>query len=399
MKIVLAYSGGLDTSVALKWLQINYQAEVIAFCANIGQPESFAEIETKALAAGASKVIIDDCRSEYLRDFVFKALQAGGLYEGRYLMAAPLGRPLIAKRLVEIAHQEQANAVAHGSTGKGTDQVRFYSGVVAHDPELQIIAPAIEWELKSRVDEIKYAQTHGVAIPIKPESPYSMDGSLWGTSTECGCIDDYGQSPPSDAYQITKSPFDAKDEPTDVCISFEQGIPVKIDGIAYPAIELVEKLNYLGGASGVGRVDIVENSLLGIKSRAIYESPAGTILYKAHRELEDLVLDRDTLHFKTLVAHKYAELVYYGLWFSPLRHSLQAMVDHTQSFVTGEITLRLYKGNVIVLKRESQFELFDHTLSSHDDNDRFDHPSGVGFAYIWSMPLRIASHRANQHSN
>lgn len=397
MKIVLAYSGGLDTSVALKWLQVNYDAEVIAFCANIGQPESFEDIEKRALAAGASKVIIDDSREEYLSDFVFKALRASSLYEGRYLMAAPLGRPLIAKRLVDIAHQEKADAVAHGSTGKGTDQVRFYTGVVAHDPDLTIIAPAIEWELKSRADEIKYAQTHGVEIPIKPESPYSMDGSLWGTSTECGCIDDYSQLPPTDAYQITKSPLDAQEQPIDICISFAQGIPTKIDQVTYSAIELVKKLNHLGGISGVGRVDIVENSLLGIKSRAIYESPAGTILYKAHRELEDIVLDRDTLHFKTLVAQKYAELVYYGLWFSPLRYSLQEFVDHTQSFVTGDITLRLYKGNIIILKRESQFELFDHTLSSHDDNDRFDHPSGVGFAYIWSMPLRIASRRRTQN--
>lgn len=393
MKIVLAYSGGLDTSVALKWLQKNYQAEVIAFCANLGQPESFEDIRHNALAAGAAKVYIEDLREEYLRDFVYKALQAGALYEGRYLMAAPLGRPLIARRLVEIAHQEQAHAVSHGSTGKGNDQVRFYSGVVAHDPDLRVIAPAIEWELKSRADEIKYAMEHGIEIPVTPERPYSMDGSLWGTSTECGCIDDYTQAPPADAYQITRSPLESEDDPIDICISFEKGIPIAIDRIHYSPIELVTKLNQIGGISGIGRIDIVENSLLGMKSRAIYESPAGTILYKAHNELEDIVLDRETLHYKALVAQKYAEMVYYGLWFSPLRYALHSFVEYTQSLVTGEVTLRLYKGNMIVLKRESQFALYDPTLSSHDDNDRFNHPSGEGFAYIWSMPSRIACRR------
>jgi argininosuccinate synthase len=389
MKIILAYSGGLDTSVALHWLGINYNAEVIAFCADVGQRADFPSIRQKAEACGASKVYIEDRREDYIINYVYKALQANAAYEGRYLLAAPLSRPLIAKRLVEIAHSEGATAVAHGSTGKGNDQVRFYGGVMAHDPSLQVIAPAIEWQLKSREDEIAYAIEHDIDIPVTRERPFSLDGSIWGGSTECGIIDDYSIPPPESAYQLTCSPENADDSPIDLSISFHQGIPVTLNGIYLTPIELISTLNQLGGKAGIGRVDIVENSLLGIKSRAVYESPAGCILHRAHQELESITLDRDTAHYKMVVSAKYAELVYYGQWFSSLRLALQSFVETTQCVVCGSVRLRIYKGNIIVLGRESELALYDSSLSSHDNDDRFDHISGQGFAYIWSLPQRI----------
>jgi len=391
MKIVLAYSGGLDTSVALKWLQDKYSAEVIAFCANIGQFESLDTIGSKAKQIGASKVYIEDLREEYLREYVFKALKANVVYEGQYLLAAPLGRPLIAKRLVEIAQQEKANAVAHGATGKGNDQVRFYCSIAALNPDLQIIAPVIEWEMKSRDDEIEYARTHNIEIAVSAAKPYSIDTNIWGTSIECGVLDNIKLPPPNEVYQITTSPLLAPDEPHDVCIGFEQGIPVSLDGKVIPPIQLVSELNKLGSKHGVGRIDILENRVVGIKTRGIYESPAGAILHFAHKELENLVLDRDLLHYKAQVAQQYSELVYYGLWFSPLREALDVFVGYTQSRVNGCITLRLYKGNLIVLSRDSEYAMYDHSLSTYDVEDQFDHKAGHGFSYIWSMPLRVKS--------
>ncbi|MDE3739533.1 argininosuccinate synthase [Pseudomonas resinovorans] len=389
MKIVLAYSGGLDTSVALRWLRERYQAEVIAFCADLGQPEDFQAIREKALASGASKVFIEDLREEYLRDFVFPALRAGALYERRYTMAAPLGRPLIARQLVRIAHAEGAEAVAHGSTGKGNDQVRFYAGVVAHDPALQVLAPCAEWELKSRDEELAYARRHGIPVSATPDSPFSMDGSLWGTSTECGSIDDFRTRIPANAYQLTADPECAPDLPARLTIGFEQGTPVHLDGQRLDAVELVRRLTELGGRHGVGRVDMVENSLMGIKNRALYESPAGAILHVALRELEDLTIDCDTLHCKAELALKYAELAYRGQWWSPLRQALDAFVDASQANVTGTIALRLYKGSITVEGRETDHALLDYSLTAQDSADRFDHPAGIGFAYVWSLPQRI----------
>jgi argininosuccinate synthase len=389
MKIVLAYSGGLDTSVILKWLQVNYDAEVIAYCANVGQPGSLAEVEERALRCGAAKVVIEDVRDVYLRDYVFPALKANAAYERRYLMAAPLDRPLIGQRLVAVAHAEGADAVAHGSTGKGNDQVRFYSAVVAHDPDLRVLGPAMVWELKSRADEVAYARRHGIEIDVRADRPYSLDGSIWGTSTECGPLDDPSWVPEADVFQLTRSPRDAPDEGEEVAIGFEQGIPVSLDGERLDPVPLVERLNVLGGRHGVGRVDVVENSLLGIKGRAIYESPAGVLLHMAHRELEDLVVDRDTLHYKALIEQKYAEIIYYGLWFSPLRVALDAFVNATQTRVTGCIRLALYKGNVTVCGREAAQPLYSYSLATHDHRDTFDHSKAEGFAYVWSMPLRL----------
>ena len=324
-----------------------------------------------------------------MREYVFPALQAGAAYEGRYLMAAPLGRPLIGKRLVEIAHAEDAEAVAHGSTGKGNDQVRFYAAAVAHDPGIRVIGPAMEWELRSREDEIAYARTHGIEVEATSSSPFSRDGSLWGTSTECGPLDDPAWTPDESVFQLTASPRDAPDTPQRLAIEFEAGVPTGVDGERLGPVALVERLNAVAGRHGIGRVDIVENSLLGIKSRAIYESPAGTLLHLAHRELEDLVIDRDTLHYKAGVARTYAELVYYGLWFSPLRTALDAFVEATQARVAGSISLELYKGQATVVSRASEAAMYSHSLSAHDERDSFEHRLGEGFSYVWSMPLRL----------
>jgi argininosuccinate synthase len=389
VRVVLAYSGGLDTSVALPWLRERYGAEVIAYCANLGQPGDLDEVARKARRAGAVKVIVEDVRETYVRDYVFPALKAGAAYEGRYLMAAPLGRPLIGKRLVEIANAEHAEAVAHGSTGKGNDQVRFYAAAVALDPGIRVIGPAMEWELGSREDEIAYARTHGIEVEATSSSPFSKDGSLWGTSTECGPLDDPAWTPDEGVFQITASPRDAPDTPQRLAIEFEAGVPTGVDGERLGPVALVERLNAVAGRHGIGRVDIVENSLLGMKSRAIYESPAGTLLHLAHRELEDLVIDRDTLHYKAGVARTYAELVYYGLWFSPLRTALDAFVEATQARVAGSISLELYKGQATVVSRASEAAMYSHSLSAHDERDSFEHRLGEGFSYVWSMPLRL----------
>ena len=389
MKIVLAYSGGLDTSVALKWLQDHYSAEVIAFCANIGQYDDLEEIESKAIKTGASKVYMEDLRDEYLRNYVFRALRANAAYEGKYLLAAPLGRPLIAKRMVEIAHSEGANAIAHGATGKGNDQVRFYTSVVAQDPNLRVIAPVIEWEMKSRDDEIEYAKKNGINIPVTSASPYSIDTNIWGTSVECGVLDDVTLPPPEEVFQITKSPLEAPNSPVEIGIGFLNGSPISIDGEEMDPVKLVSLLNDIGKEHGVGRIDIIENRLVGIKTRGIYESPAGTILHLAHRELENLVLDRETLHFKEQISQRYSELVYYGQWFSNLRESFDAFVDHTQQNVEGDVTVRLYKGGVTILSRKSDHAMYDYKLSTYDTQDVFDHKAGQGFSYVWSMPNRV----------
>jgi len=390
MRIVLAYSGGLDTSVALHWLRERYQAEVLAYCADLGQPASLEDVRRRAIQGGAVDVVIDDQRDTYLRDYVFPALRANAAYERRYLMAAPLGRPLIGKRLVEVARAEGADAVAHGSTGKGNDGVRFYAAVVAHDPSLQVLAPAAEWERTCRADELRYAETHGIEVAVGVESPYSIDGSIWGTSTECGPIEDPGVPPPDDAWQLTRSVDDAPAAPDEVTVTFDRGVPVALDGAECLPVDLVRTLTEVGGAHGVGREDMVESSVLGIKTRALYECPAGTILHAAHRELESLCLDRDTLRFKAAVDQRYAELVYDGLWFSPLRRSLDQFVDATQQSVCGTVVVRLHKGTATCRRRESSFALYQPSISSHDAGDRFDHSAAAGFAYVWSMPARVA---------
>ncbi|MCD6232318.1 argininosuccinate synthase [Candidatus Aerophobetes bacterium] len=388
-KIVLAYSGGLDTSVILHWLKEKYKAQVITYTANLGQGERLEAIKEKAKKTGASKVYIEDVRREFCQNYVFPALKAGALYEGKYPLATALARPLITRGLVKIAEKEGAEAIAHGCTGKGNDQVRFEVTAKALNPEITILAPVREWELSSREEEIKYAQEHKIPVEISKESPYSIDRNLWGVSIECGSLEDIWKQPPSDSYQITKSPQEAPDEPAYLKIEFEKGIPSGLNGKEYDPVTLIEKLNLIGGVNGVGRIDLLENRLIGIKSREIYEAPAAVILHLAHKELERLTLDKDTFHFKELIAQKYSELIYNGLWYSPLREALDEFITQTQKVVTGEIKLMIYKGNCEVVGRKSSYSLYKRRIATYGPEDIFDQKASTGFIYIWGLPLKI----------
>ncbi|MDD4980881.1 MAG: argininosuccinate synthase [Candidatus Omnitrophica bacterium] len=390
-KIVLAYSGGLDTSCAVRWLK-DQGYEVICFAADLGQGlgggEDFAAIEARALAAGASKIYIKDLQDEFVEDFVIPALKAGAIYEGKYLLATALGRPLIAKYLVEIAHKEKAEAVAHGCTGKGNDQVRFEVTTGILDPKLEIVAPVRAWDFKSREEEIEYAHTYNIPIDVSKKKPYSIDRNIWGISIEAGILENLEQEPPEDAYLITKSPTGASTYPKYIEISFEKGVPKKIDGKIYKPKNLINHLNEIGGLYGVGRSDLVENRLVGIKSREIYEAPAATILHIAHKELESIVLDRELAHFKEIVSLKYAELVYYGLWYSPLKEALDGFVDSTQKYASGSIKMKLFKGNCVAVGRKSHHSLYKKELSTYGKEDKFDQKLAEGFIKIWGMPYR-----------
>ncbi len=390
-KIILAYSGGLDTSCAVKWLK-EQGFEVVCFIADLGQGlgqgEDFAAIETRALAAGASKVYIKDLQDEFVQDFVLPALKANAIYEGKYLLATALGRPLIAKYLVEIAHKEKASSVAHGCTGKGNDQVRFEVTAGILDPKLEIIAPVRDWEFKSREEEIEYAHMHNIPIDVSKKKPYSIDRNIWGISIEAGVLENLEQEPPEDAYLITKSPTQISTYPKYIEIYFEKGVPKRIDGRAYKLKTLINHLNEAGGLYGVGRADLVENRLVGIKSREIYEAPAATILYTAHKELESLVLDRELAHFKEIISLKYSELVYYGLWYSPLKAALDSFINSTQKHVTGSIKLKLFKGSCIPVGRKSGHSLYKKELSTYGKEDKFDQKLAEGFIKIWGMPYK-----------
>jgi len=386
-KIVLAYSGGLDTSVILSYLKEKYQAEIITYTANLGQGETLEGIEEKAKKTGASKVYIEDLREEFSLNYVLPALQAGALYEEKYPLATALARPLITKGLIKVAEREGAEAIAHGCSGKGNDQVRFEVTAKALNPEIIILAPVREWELKSREEEIRYAQEHNIPVEVTEKSPYSIDRNLWGISIECGVLEDPWQEPPSDAYQITKSPKEAPDEPTCVEIKFKEGIPTGLNKENYRLVELIEKLNEVGGVNGVGRVDLIENRLVGIKSREIYEAPGAVILHIAHNELERITLDKDTLHFKELISQRYSELVYNGLWESPLRKALDAFVKETQETVTGTVRIKLFKGSCEVVGRKSPYSLYDEKLSTYTKEDIFNQKASKGFIHIWGLPL------------
>ena len=390
-KVILAYSGGLDTSCAARWLK-EQGYEVICFVADLGQGlgegEDFAAIEARALAAGASKVYIKDLQDEFVQDFVLSALKANAIYEGKYLLATALGRPLIAKYLVEIAHKEKASAVAHGCTGKGNDQVRFEVTVGILDPKLEIIAPVREWEFKSREEEIEYAHMYNIPIDVSKKKPYSIDRNIWGISIEAGMLENLEQEPPEDAYLITKSPTQISTYPKYIEVYFEKGVPKKIDRKTYKLKNLINHLNEVGGLYGVGRMDLVENRLVGIKSREIYEAPAATILYAAHKELESLVLDRELAHFKEIIALKYSELVYYGLWYSPLKEALDSFVNSTQKQVSGSIKLKLFKGSCIPVGRKSPYSLYKKELSTYGKEDKFNQKLAEGFIKIWGMPYK-----------
>lgn len=386
-KIILAYSGGLDTSCAVRWLK-EQGYEVVCFMADLGQGEDFQAIEARALAAGANKVYVRDLQDEFIEDFIIPALKANAVYEGKYLLATALGRPLIAKYLVEIAHKEKAQCVAHGCTGKGNDQVRFEVSIGILDPKLEIIAPVREWEFKSREEEIEYAKMYNIPIDVTRKKPYSIDRNIWGISIEAGVLEDLEQEPPEDAYLITKSPTHISSFPKYIEIYFQKGIPKKIDGRSYNIKHLIEHLNEIGGLYGVGRADLVENRLVGIKSREIYEAPAATLLYAGHKELESLVLDRELAHFKELVSLKYAELVYYGLWYSPLKAALDSFVESTQKCVTGSVRLKLFKGSCTAVSRKSLNSRYKKELSTYGKEDKFNQKLAKGFIEIWGLPYR-----------
>lgn len=386
-KIVLAYSGGLDTSVAIKWLA-KRGYDVIAYMADVGQKADFAAYKKRALGTGAVKVIVEDLKSEFVKDFVFKSLKADAVYEGGYLLATALSRPIIAKGLVRAAQREEALFVAHGCTGKGNDQVRFEVTIRSLDPELKIIAPVREWELKTRLEEIEYAKTNSIPIDATAKKPYSLDVNLWGVSIESGKLEDPYYEPDEDIYQITKGINKAKAEPTYVEVEFKKGIPVKLNGKSMDGVSLILKLAKLAGNAGVGRSDMVENRLVGIKSREIYESPAGWVLYAAHKALESLVLDRESLHYKELIALKYSELVYYGLWYTPLREALDKFIDETQKSAYGVVKLKLHKGNCAVVGRSSPNSLYKKELATYEKGDKFDQSLAKGFIEIWGLPYK-----------
>ncbi|HHU85819.1 MAG: argininosuccinate synthase [Pelotomaculaceae bacterium] len=388
-KIVLAYSGGLDTSIIIPWLKENYGYEVIAMAADLGQGEELAPLNEKALKTGAGKIYIEDVKREFVEDYIFPTLKAGAVYEGKYLLGTSMARPLIAKKLVEIARKEGAEAVAHGATGKGNDQVRFELAVKALAPDLKIVAPWREWEIRSREDAIDYATARGIPVPVSKDRPYSMDRNLWHLSHEGAELEDPWNEPSPDVLLLICPPEQAPDKPAYVELEFEQGIPVKVDGAALDPVALIEKLNEIAGANGVGIVDMVENRLVGMKSRGIYETPGGTVLFLAHRELELLTLDRATLHFKEMVAARYAELVYDGMWFAPLREALDAFVDSTQRRVSGTVKMKLYKGNCTPAGAKSPYSLYDQELSTFGREEVYNQRDAEGFINLFGLPLKV----------
>ncbi len=387
-KVVLAYSGGLDTSVCVKWLAEKKNLDVICVCLDLGQGLDAPALEKKALASGAKKLYVIDAREEFVRDFVLPALKAGAVYEGKYFLATALGRPLIARKLVEAAEKEKAGFVAHGCTGKGNDQVRIEVGVKTLNPRLKIIAPVREWEFTSREEEIDYARKQGIPVTATRKSPYSLDDNLWGVSIECGALEDPETEPPADCYQITGSPEKAAGKSEYVTIEFERGVPVKVNGKNPGPVELIAAVSRLGAAYGIGRSDLIENRLVGIKSREIYEAPAAVILHTAHNELEALVLDRELAHFKAQLALKYSELVYYGLWYSPLKSALDAFVEKTQENVTGIVRIKLSPGRCEVAGRNSPHSLYRKELATYEKGDKFDQSLAHGFIEIWGLPYR-----------
>lgn len=386
-KVVLAYSGGLDTSVAIRWIKEKYDMDVITFTVDVGNVPDLEAIRKKALDVGAIKAVVKDAREEFVEHFVFPALQADAIYEGQYPLATALARPLIARLQVDVAREEGASAVAHGCTGKGNDQVRFDVSVNALAPDLKIIAPAREWGM-TREETIDYAQRHGIPLPITKKSPYSIDENLWGRSIETGVLEDPWVEPPEDAYLWTCSPAKAPDKPAYVEIGFEKGIPVVVDGEKLDGLELIDRLNQLAGKHGVGRVDHIENRLVGLKSREVYEAPAATVLLMAHQALEAMTLAKDQLRFKQKVAMEYADLIYNGLWFTAFQQDLAAYVQSTQRFVTGTVRVKLFKGTCTVVGRKSPYSLYRLSLATYDKGDKFDQSASPGFIHIWGLPVR-----------
>jgi argininosuccinate synthase len=388
-KVVLAYSGGLDTSVILKWLKETYRCEVVTFSADVGQEEDFEQIEKNAIRTGASKVYIEDLKETFVRDYVFPAFRANVIYEGEYLLGTSLARPLIAKRQMEIAEIEGADAVSHGATGKGNDQVRFELGYLAVNPHIKIVAPWREWDLNSRTALMEFARKHSISVPTTHKKPYSTDGNLLHISYEGGVLEDPWASPPDDIFKLTASPREAPEEPEIIEMSFVNGNPVELNGEPLTPAEYLAALNRLGGKHGIGRIDIVENRFVGMKSRGVYETPGGTILRKAHMALESITMDREVLHLRDAFIPKYAELIYNGFWFSPERRMLQAMIDHSQENVTGTVRLALYKGNCIVEGRKSDYSLYSEDFATFEDDDVYSQKDAEGFIRLNALRLRI----------
>ncbi|MDR7402062.1 MAG: argininosuccinate synthase [Armatimonadota bacterium] len=387
--VVLAYSGGLDTSVIIPWLKETYGCRVVAVVADVGQPEDLEAVRRKALASGADAAHLVDVKRQFATEFIFPALRANAAYEGRYLLGTALARPLIARVQVEVALAVGADALAHGCTGKGNDQVRFELAYQALAPHLRVIAPWREWTLRSREDELAYARARGIPVPVTPAAPYSVDQNLWHRSAEAGILEDPGREPPPDAYALTVAPERAPDHPTDVEIGFEAGIPVSLNGVPTDPVILIQTLTRLGGAHGVGRVDMVENRLVGMKVRGLYECPAGAILTLAHQDLESITLDRDTQHFAALLAPRYAELVYHGQWFSPLREALDGFFEVAQRTVTGTVRVRLYKGACAVVGRSSPVSLYRQDLATFGEDAVYHHADAGGFIRLWGLPTRV----------
>ncbi len=392
-KVVLAYSGGLDTSIIIPWLKENYNnCEVVAVSADVGQGTELDGLEEKAIQTGASKLYIEDLKKEFVEDYIFPTVKAGAKYEGDYLLGTSFARPVIAKRIVEIAKAEGADAICHGCTGKGNDQVRFELTIKALAPEMQIIAPWREWEIKSREEEIEYAEAHKIPLKINRETNYSKDKNLWHLSHEGMDLEDPANEPlynKEGFLEMCVSPEQAPDKPTYVTIDFEKGVATAINGKQMGAVEIVETLNELGGANGIGLADLVENRLVGMKSRGVYETPGGAILYRAHQVLETICLDRDTQHYKELVASRFAELVYFGQWFTPLREALSAFVDKTQETVTGSVTLKLYKGNMINAGVTSPYTLYSEEIATFDEDHVYDQSDAEGFINLFGLPIKV----------
>lgn len=389
-KILLAYSGGLDTSVAIHWLKEKYGCDVVTVTIDVGQSEDLKDAMRRAKAIGAAKSWVIDVKKEFVENYVLPALKANALYEGNYPLSTAIARPLMVAKLVEMAKRLGATSIAHGCTGKGNDQVRFEVSIMALAPELKIIAPTRDWGM-SREEEIQYAKENGIPIPVTIDKPYSIDDSIWGRAIECGVLEDAWIEPPEDIFEWTKGLGDSPNAPEYVEVGFDQGKPISLNGEKMGMLELVGKLNEIAGSHGVGRIDLIENRLVGIKSREVYEAPAAMTLIKAHQDLESMVMSKDLLHYKKVVEQHYADLIYNALWFSPLKEALDAFIEKTQELVTGTVKLKLFKGSAVVVGRESPYSLYNTQLSTYATGDEFDHSAAKGFIYVWGLPLKVGS--------
>jgi argininosuccinate synthase len=389
-KVVVAYSGGLDTSIILSWIAEKYNCEVIACCVDVGQNEKeLIGLEKKAIKTGASKIYIVDAKKEFVTDYIYSAIKANALYEDKYYLGTSIARPLISKKIADIVTKENADAVCHGSTGKGNDQVRFELAFKSLIPNIKIIAPWREWDIKSRKDAINYAKKRNIPVNVTKEKPYSSDSNLWHISYEGGILEDIKSEYDENMFEITSSSYNSPNIPTYLTITFECGVPIAINNKKLDPIELIKKVNKISGENGIGRIDIVENRLIGMKSRGVYECPGAVVLYVAHKELESIVIDRDTLHFKQLMSYEYAKIIYYGLWFSPLREALDAFFDKTQKHVTGDIKLKLYKGNVTPIYRDSEYSLYSKDFATFENDEIYNHKDAEGFINLWGLSTKI----------